>query len=694
MADFSKKGYEIFVLAIIIVGSTGVSVYAVTIDWSFPNDVLVSGDDPSYKKTEAFVLGSPADPNKLVAAYNDAGATGGSNCRPSTSSDAGASWTVRSFPSLPTSTNFGTDPVLAVNGSGSTWYMICLGLTDGDYSIGDTSSVFYVTSSNNGTTWGSANVLATKTCSSSSNCQLEDKPWITAAGNKVYSCWTRFDNKIALGNGQTTGAHIIFRKIGSAELSPLANGTSNPSNLFVSDRTVQGCTIAVNGNGVIYVAWMRNSEDQHGQIQMRRSFDNGASFDSVQNITTFTRLPTSVGNCVNAFGCAKGAFVQNTQTGFRIPGFPQLAIDNSNNVNVVYESYTSSSLTDISYLKLTNCATSGQSCTVSGPVNVLNDGGTLKDQFLGSITYSPRTDTLHIAALDRRSDTQNVKWQPYDYHCELSQNTCTSNAHWSTSNIAGNQPINNFITVTTPGDQFIGDYYRIASTSARDGHYVWVDTRTYNGNQQFRIWSDRTSGGLNAYAEDCSGNSLNGLSVKLYDSTGTTLLKSGFTPMYVKINQTGNYLLKFNNYGNNTFVSAGPLPLPVTSYTQYTAWGGDVNINLAENRVHIVEGKYNAVGGTLCATTGTITVKSIRKDTGAALTGLFTQLTDQNNNVLATGYTPVTFTESAGTYIVYPNDFGSNVFDHWDDNGSTTRGRTVSLSANQEWELTAVYRVQ
>jgi hypothetical protein len=63
----------------------------------------------------------------------------------------------------------------------------------------------------------------------------------------------------------------------------------------------------------------------------------------------------------------------------------------------------------------------------------------------------------------------------------------------------------------------------------------------------------------------------------------------------------------------------------------------------------------------------------------------------QGGQVTATGFTPAQFTLNTGQqYVVTVSDYGSILFDHWQDTGSTNPSRTISIS--QATTLTAVYR--
>ncbi|WP_415283126.1 Ig-like domain-containing protein [Candidatus Nitrososphaera sp. FF02] len=84
-----------------------------------------------------------------------------------------------------------------------------------------------------------------------------------------------------------------------------------------------------------------------------------------------------------------------------------------------------------------------------------------------------------------------------------------------------------------------------------------------------------------------------------------------------------------------------------------------------------------------------LTVNS-QHTSGQALTGMWTTLS-QNGQTVATGFTPRQFTVTSGQqYVVGVGNYGSTVFDHWADNGSTSPTRTVSIA--QATTLTAVYR--
>jgi hypothetical protein len=90
--------------------------------------------------------------------------------------------------------------------------------------------------------------------------------------------------------------------------------------------------------------------------------------------------------------------------------------------------------------------------------------------------------------------------------------------------------------------------------------------------------------------------------------------------------------------------------------------------------------------------TTSITIDSVNSG-DTPITGYYTVLYDQNGTTgLQDGFTPVTFTDLyvQGVYVVQPQDYGGCTFSHWQDTGSTTRGRVVTAHGQT---LTAVYGV-
>jgi len=249
---------KVLVLTIIavIVGIFTAIVYAHTLSWESYNDVLVSNVNLGYKKVEAHIMRHPTNSSILMAAYIDyfaGGATEGHRCRVAVSTDGGATWTDRGYIPLPSGTYVSADPVVAVRtvNNTTTWYVSCVALSDivDFYNDGDVSKVYFVTSTDNGSTWSTPTVVAEATCVSSNNYPVVDKPWIAVHESNVYLCWAKLDNRLAVENGSTSPISILFKRHGGTE-HQIDSGTANKANNYVNDRSVQGCNIAVNSNGI------------------------------------------------------------------------------------------------------------------------------------------------------------------------------------------------------------------------------------------------------------------------------------------------------------------------------------------------------------------------------------------------------------------------------------------------------------
>src|SRR3989441_9269989 len=90
------------------------------------------------------------------------------------------------------------------------------------------------------------------------------------------------------------------------------------------------------------------------------------------------------------------------------------------------------------------------------------------------------------------------------------------------------------------------------------------------------------------------------------------------------------------------------------------------------------------------AASATLHVSS--QDTSGNIKTGFYMILKQAGTTVATGFTPADFTLNSGVqYTLAARGFGSYVFDHWLDTGSTVNPRTISIKTNTQ--LTAVYRI-
>jgi hypothetical protein len=126
------------------------------------------------------------------------------------------------------------------------------------------------------------------------------------------------------------------------------------------------------------------------------------------------------------------------------------------------------------------------------------------------------------------------------------------------------------------------------------------------------------------------------------------------------------------NYASYVYVTNNTLPNP------YGAVSGDLS-------------KLVALVGSLTQTQTSVplTVKSDNTE-GTPILGLWTVIQSTNGSVVTSGYTTQVHTVRSGAgYLVSVSNYGSFVFDHW-DNGGTNPVRTLTVT--QETTLTAYFR--
>lgn len=142
--------------------------------------------------------------------------------------------------------------------------------------------------------------------------------------DNVYFCWTKFQ-----GSGRTK---IYFAR-------STDHGASFQPSEIVSDGFVQGCDIAVEHDGDVYVSWA--SYPVHGPasgMRVVRSTDGGATFGKPVQIARFTSYFPNIGgdrDCGDGpFLCAAPSFVFP-----RIPLEPRLTADQTGAVEGVFATW-------------------------------------------------------------------------------------------------------------------------------------------------------------------------------------------------------------------------------------------------------------------------------------------------------------------------------------------------------------------
>lgn len=158
-----------------------------------------------------------------------------------------------------------------------------------------------------------------------------------------------------------------------------------------------------------------------------------------------------------------------------------------------------------------------------------------------------------------------------------------------------------------------------------------------------------------------AGGTLSGLYVALEQSG--TVINTGFTPVTFSVVAGDSYQISAESYGQYTFSqwSTGDTSDPTTV--------------VAPSGADSITAIYSSAG----SGPSTITVDSVSG--GSSLTGMYIAL-EQGGSVVATGFTPVTFSLVTGdSYQILAYNYGQYTFSQWSD-GNTVNPDTITASGS------------
>lgn len=172
-------------------------------------------------------------------------------------------------------------------------------------------------------------------------------------------------------------------------------------------------------------------------------------------------------------------------------------------------------------------------------------------------------------------------------------------------------------------------------------------------------------------AVDSSGNPIQGMWTVFQDGYGN-VLGTGFTPDTFYANAGEQYQVSAANYGQYVF----------------SHWGDGTTSNtdsVTANGPTTLVAYYETVGS---SSDPVVTVNSFDLN-GNQISGLWTVVQDSYGNVVASGYTPFSFSATPGaTYTVSVANYANYNFDYW-ASGSSSPSMSITPTSNAE--LTAYY---
>lgn len=160
--------------------------------------------------------------------------------------------------------------------------------------------------------------------------------------------------------------------------------------------------------------------------------------------------------------------------------------------------------------------------------------------------------------------------------------------------------------------------------------------------------------------------SLSGAALNMWTTISSpSATKTGFTPMSFAAEPATTYTVTVANFGSSVF---DHWDNGSTANTRTVA-AGETALT-----AYYKTGAYN------------LTVKSADM-AGVEFSGMYATIAA--GTALKTGFTSLSYSGGSGTYTVTVSDYGTTVFDHW-DNGSTSKSRSIALGADTT--VTAYYK--
>ena len=307
-----------------------------------------SNDGGAFRQgNEPAIAVDPTNPDLVFAAWNDYCDTdlGGGWMGLAYSRNAGEAWTPSKIPGYPSDTSVegaasplhgrqleAGDPLVAFDNDGNL-FAGGIAFNRVNPQNGDVWVASYArTPHASGYPKDYLRTVVVGTGTPALNGIFEDKPELEVDrtggphdGN-VYICWSRF-----VGFNGRTSIYISRSTDSGATFS-------NPVKLS-DGKDVQGCDIAIEHDGDVYVSWGTRDTPSSNTVQglaFARSDDGGATFARAGQIAAFTRYFPSDG----ARDCGDGALACPTGfVFFRVPLEPRITADPSGMLPGVYATY-------------------------------------------------------------------------------------------------------------------------------------------------------------------------------------------------------------------------------------------------------------------------------------------------------------------------------------------------------------------
>jgi hypothetical protein len=476
------------------------------------NDADVDSNDGGSRRqgNEPFSVVDPTNPNQVVAGWNDYCLTdlGAGWMGFAFSPDGGESWTDSIVPGYPQDTSaegrasplFGThtdsgDPVAAFDNEGNL-FVGGIAFNRVKPSNGDVWVATYGTNPSGALPYDyqRTRIVGAGTPSEVIGGIFQDKIMLEvdrtggSSDGNVYVCWSRFT-----GAGQNKVYFTRSTDGGNTFSRPIAISRTN------AIKSVQGCDIAIEGDGDVYVSFRTFGQNQNQATGLgyARSTNGGASFAPAQ----FIRAITPYNPFDTDRNCGDGPVHCPSDYVFhRVPLEPRITADQNgvlDGVHLVYNEIRPGSVvpSDSSYSSAGGGVV-GQSLVYL--VSSLNDGATWSnpvavDPAPAGHQFFPDVDALngHLGVVwqDNREDPAYSVQRPVGNTRDAQGRAVSS----------GPTPLNSYAAFSTDGSTF-GSSMRVSSVG-HQSQYEMFSARDlpFHGDYNWISLAERTDGSLFGY---------------------------------------------------------------------------------------------------------------------------------------------------------------------------------------------------
>jgi hypothetical protein len=386
--------------------------------------------------------------------------------------------------------------------------------------------------------------------------KVQDKPWMaldemnkSPFKGRLYLAWTEFDRYGSRNPADSSRIRFAYSDNSGDTFSTPVVVSDIQGDCADGDSTVEGATMAVNREGVVYLCWAARNK-----IYLDKSTDGGKTWGTDQLIAI-----------------QHDGWEQDFSGVMRANGMPFITADAHGGMYIVWSDRLISrernneltSDCDVFYRYSKN---GGQDWGPLGRLN--NDGNSGTDQYMPHLSDDPRNGKVYVLFYDRRHSTENIFMDVYLAELKKGKPLRQVRVTNVSSAPAGKETFfGDYISVAAAGKQ-VGTAYTIL----REG-LTTVETRNFRGNELHARESYLPQPYLDVYMEKRSEHfyihyaypGVKGFSLRLY-RMNELVYTQGFNRPF---RQEGDVMLPKNRFRKGLYEAVMESNLGKISYRFY-----------------------------------------------------------------------------------------------------------------------------